>query len=189
MIGRAGEGRRRHHPRTRLTALSERVRRLTGAARPQHELRDYGIGAQILSIRHKGHGPALEYAADDVGMEGYGLRIVDQHRTAMMTPPRATIDAPLPSAPRIAGPRRTCCWCARRITARWWRHDRGRRPHPARGGATSDMLDVAGAFELPQAIRLALRGATRFDGFVALGCVCAGRPTTTSSCAGRRWPG
>ena len=41
-------------------------------------------------------------------------------------------------------------------------------------GATSEMLDVAGAFELPQAIRIALRGNRRFDGFVALGCVVRG---------------
>jgi 6,7-dimethyl-8-ribityllumazine synthase len=41
-------------------------------------------------------------------------------------------------------------------------------------GATHDTLDVAGAFELPQAIRIALRGANRFDGFVALGCVVKG---------------
>jgi 6,7-dimethyl-8-ribityllumazine synthase len=35
-------------------------------------------------------------------------------------------------------------------------------------------LDVAGAFELPQAIRIATRGARRFDGFVALGCIVRG---------------
>jgi 6,7-dimethyl-8-ribityllumazine synthase len=43
-----------------------------------------------------------------------------------------------------------------------------------RAGAGFETLDVAGAFELPQAIRLALRGRTRFDGFVALGCVVRG---------------
>ena len=41
-------------------------------------------------------------------------------------------------------------------------------------GATFDTIDVAGAFELPQAIRLGLRGTTRFDGFVALGCILRG---------------
>jgi 6,7-dimethyl-8-ribityllumazine synthase len=41
-------------------------------------------------------------------------------------------------------------------------------------GATHDIIDVAGAFELPQAIRIALRGRERFDGFVALGCVVRG---------------
>jgi 6,7-dimethyl-8-ribityllumazine synthase len=35
-------------------------------------------------------------------------------------------------------------------------------------------LDVAGAFELPQAVRIALRGTKRFDGFIALGCVVRG---------------
>jgi len=41
-------------------------------------------------------------------------------------------------------------------------------------GAEIQTVDVAGAFELPQALRLALRGATRFDGFLALGCVVRG---------------
>lgn len=41
-------------------------------------------------------------------------------------------------------------------------------------GATFEILDVAGAFELPQAVRLALRGPKRFDGYVALGCVVKG---------------
>ena len=46
-------------------------------------------------------------------------------------------------------------------------------------GATHEVLDVAGAFELPQAIRIALRagareGTARFDGYVALGCVVRG---------------
>lgn len=35
-------------------------------------------------------------------------------------------------------------------------------------------VDVAGAFELPQALRIALRGETKFDGFIALGCVVRG---------------
>jgi 6,7-dimethyl-8-ribityllumazine synthase len=40
--------------------------------------------------------------------------------------------------------------------------------------ATFETLDVAGAFELPQAIRIAVRGDARFDGFVALGCIVRG---------------
>jgi 6,7-dimethyl-8-ribityllumazine synthase len=44
----------------------------------------------------------------------------------------------------------------------------------AEAGATHEVLDVAGAFELPQAIRIALRGARAFDGFVALGCIVRG---------------
>jgi 6,7-dimethyl-8-ribityllumazine synthase len=41
-------------------------------------------------------------------------------------------------------------------------------------GATFDVLDVAGAFELAQAIRIALRGTQKFDGYVALGCIVRG---------------
>lgn len=41
-------------------------------------------------------------------------------------------------------------------------------------GATWEVLDVAGAFELAQAIRIALRGTQHFDGFVALGCIVRG---------------
>jgi 6,7-dimethyl-8-ribityllumazine synthase len=37
-----------------------------------------------------------------------------------------------------------------------------------------ETIDVAGAFELPQALRIALRGKTHFDGYVALGCVVRG---------------
>jgi 6,7-dimethyl-8-ribityllumazine synthase len=40
--------------------------------------------------------------------------------------------------------------------------------------ATYEILDVAGSFELPQAIRIALRGTKKFDGFVALGCIVRG---------------
>jgi 6,7-dimethyl-8-ribityllumazine synthase len=37
------------------------------------------------------------------------------------------------------------------------------------------IVDVAGAFELPQAVRIAVRGAgQKFDGYVALGCVVRG---------------
>ena len=64
---------------TRPTALSERVRLLDGVAKPQSELRDYGIGAQIL----------LDLGVTDmvllsnthrtiIGLEGYGLNIVSQ---------------------------------------------------------------------------------------------------------------
>lgn len=41
-------------------------------------------------------------------------------------------------------------------------------------GATYETLDVAGAFELPQAIRIAVRATSRFEGFVALGCIVRG---------------
>jgi 6,7-dimethyl-8-ribityllumazine synthase len=44
----------------------------------------------------------------------------------------------------------------------------------AEAGATHEVLDVAGSFELPQAIRIALRGPRVFDGYVALGCIVRG---------------
>ena len=65
---------REHRP----TALSERVRNLAGAGKPQRQLRDYGIGAQIL----------LDLGVKDmvlltnterrsiVGLDGYGLNVV-----------------------------------------------------------------------------------------------------------------
>jgi len=41
-------------------------------------------------------------------------------------------------------------------------------------GAEHEAIEVAGAYELPQALRIALRGHTNFDGFIALGCVVRG---------------
>ena len=45
-------------------------------------------------------------------------------------------------------------------------------------GATYERIDVAGAFEIPGAIALALdaetRGGRRFDGYLGLGCVIRG---------------
>jgi 6,7-dimethyl-8-ribityllumazine synthase len=41
-------------------------------------------------------------------------------------------------------------------------------------GASFDVLDVAGALELAGAVRLAVRGKRRYDGYVALGCVVKG---------------
>ena len=47
----------------------------------------------------------------------------------------------------------------------------------AAAGATSETVAVPGAFEIPAAIALAAKAATRFDGFVALGCVIRGETT------------
>jgi 3,4-dihydroxy 2-butanone 4-phosphate synthase/GTP cyclohydrolase II len=77
MIDAAGRGVVVLIRETRPTALSERVRRLNGDKKPQTELRDYGIGAQIL----------LDLGVQDlvllsntertiIGIEGYGLNIV-----------------------------------------------------------------------------------------------------------------
>ncbi len=87
----------------------------------------------------------------------------------------STIDAPPPTAPAVPGPAPHLLV----VRAPYYRDvvdgmTRGAQRILSEAGATHDVLDVAGAFELPQAIRLVLRGKTRFDGFVALGCVVKG---------------
>ena len=62
------------------TALSERVAGLEGTPRPMPFLRDYGIGAQILTDLGVRDMILLSNTRRTViGLEGYGLNIVDQH--------------------------------------------------------------------------------------------------------------
>jgi len=79
MIARAGRGivvLIREH---RKTALAERVRLLSASPRPQRELRDYGIGAQILLDLGVTNMILLTNRRRTViGLEGYGLNIVEQ---------------------------------------------------------------------------------------------------------------
>lgn len=87
----------------------------------------------------------------------------------------STADAPLPAAPPVPGPPPHLLI----VRAPYYRAvvdgmTRGAERILREAGATFDTLDVAGAFELAQAIRIALRGSRRFDGFVALGCVVKG---------------
>ncbi len=87
----------------------------------------------------------------------------------------STQDAPLAAAPAVAGPPpRVLLVRAPYYQAVVDGMTEGARRILGEAGATHDMLDVAGAFELPQAIRIALRGRERFDAFVALGCVVRG---------------
>src|SRR3546814_13531977 len=55
---------------------------------------------------------------------------------------------------------------------------RGAEAALAEAGATWERYDVAGAFEIPVAISIALdaeaRGGRRFDGYLGLGCVIRG---------------
>ena len=87
----------------------------------------------------------------------------------------STIDAPLPAAPAVPGaPPRLLV-----VRAPYYREVvDGMTAGAARilgdAGAGHDVLDVAGAFELAQAIRIVLRGSVRFDGFIALGCIVRG---------------
>jgi len=87
----------------------------------------------------------------------------------------STLDAPLAVAPHVRGPSPRILV----VRAPYYRAvvdgmSEGAARILSEAGAGSEVVDVAGAFELPQAIRLALRGQERFDGFVALGCVVRG---------------
>ncbi len=63
---------------TQPTALSERVRNLNANAAPKRELRDYGIGAQILlDLGVKDMTLLSNTVRNIVGLEGYGLTITD----------------------------------------------------------------------------------------------------------------
>lgn len=87
----------------------------------------------------------------------------------------STQDAKLPTAPDVPGPRPHLLL----VRAPYYRQvvdgmTDGALRILREAGATHEVLDVAGAFELAQAIRIALRGTQLFDGFVALGCVVKG---------------
>ena len=87
----------------------------------------------------------------------------------------STEDAELPKAPRVEGPPPHLLI----VRAPYYRDvvdglTAGAYRILGEAGATADTLDVAGAYELPQVIRIALRGTRRFDGFIALGCIVKG---------------
>ena len=54
---------------------------------------------------------------------------------------------------------------------------RGAKAALAAAGAGFELVTVPGALEIPAAIAMALKGATGYDGFVALGCVIRGETT------------
>jgi 6,7-dimethyl-8-ribityllumazine synthase len=87
----------------------------------------------------------------------------------------STQDAELPRAPRVEGaPPHVLI-----VRAPYYRSvvdglTAGARRILTEAQATAEILDVAGAYELPQLIRIALRGSRRFDGFIALGCIVKG---------------
>ena len=65
----------------RATKLSERVGALTASPRPPGQLRDYGIGAQILlDLGVHDMVLLLNTQRTIIGLEGYGLNIVEQRR-------------------------------------------------------------------------------------------------------------
>jgi 3,4-dihydroxy 2-butanone 4-phosphate synthase / GTP cyclohydrolase II len=99
MIGRAGRGVvvliREHRP----TALAERVAQLARGQRPpQEELRDYGIGAQILLDLGVSNMILLSNRRRTIiGLEGYGLNVVEQRAI------EPTVE-PVPAGPIPGGP-------------------------------------------------------------------------------------
>jgi 6,7-dimethyl-8-ribityllumazine synthase len=87
----------------------------------------------------------------------------------------SSADAPLPAAPVVPGPAPHVLV----IRAPYYREvidgmSWGALEILRASGATHEMLDVAGSFELPQAVALAVRGNAAFDGYVALGCIVRG---------------
>ena len=87
----------------------------------------------------------------------------------------STADAPLPTAPRLAGGGHLLLVRAPYYRAVIDGMTAGALRIFAEAGVTHEILDVAGSFELPQAIGMAARGAGQaFAGYVALGCIVRG---------------
>jgi 6,7-dimethyl-8-ribityllumazine synthase len=87
----------------------------------------------------------------------------------------STADRPDRAAPRIEGPPPRILI----VQAPYYRDviegmRRGAEALFAEAGAAVETVEVAGAFELPGALRLALKSAHRWDGFLVLGCVVKG---------------
>jgi 6,7-dimethyl-8-ribityllumazine synthase len=87
----------------------------------------------------------------------------------------STADAELPAAPKVDGPAPHVLV----IRAPYYREvidglTTGAARILTEAGATHEVLDIAGAYELPQAVRLAVRGGQKFDAYVALGCIVRG---------------
>jgi 6,7-dimethyl-8-ribityllumazine synthase len=87
----------------------------------------------------------------------------------------STADAPLPATPEFSGPAPVILM----VRAPYYASVVDGMTVAATEilksvSADLHIIDVAGAFELPQAVRIALRGRQKFDGFLALGCVVRG---------------
>jgi len=87
----------------------------------------------------------------------------------------STADAELPAAPKVAGPPPHVLV----IRAPYYKAvvdglESGAARILREAGATFEVLDIAGAYELAQAVRLAVAGSRKFDAYVALGCIVRG---------------
>ena len=87
----------------------------------------------------------------------------------------STSDAPLPEAPQVPGaPPKILA-----ITAPYYQNVvegmlGAARDILAKTNSTLEIVEVAGAFELPQALAIVAGVRTDFDGYIALGCVVRG---------------
>lgn len=88
----------------------------------------------------------------------------------------STADAPAPAAASLAGPPLVLL----AVVAPYYKAVVDGMLDGARGllagqpGATLEVMEVAGAFELPAAFRMALQGGSAYDGVLLLGCVVKG---------------
>jgi len=87
----------------------------------------------------------------------------------------STSDAPAPKAPKMEGPPPKILI----VSAPYYHHVvdgmfKAANEILAQVNAEITHVEVAGAFELPQALGLALRAKADFDGYIVLGCVVRG---------------
>ena len=166
---------------SRPNVISEKVRHMLQRTKAEPALRDYGIGAQILvDLGVKNMILLSNHERTIVGLEGYGINIVEQRKITATDDGQvglvvSTADAELPVAPELPGEAPKILL----IRAPYYRDVVDGMTKAANEilrevKAQVQTIDVAGAFELPQALRIALRGRQHFDGFVALGCVVRG---------------
>lgn len=87
----------------------------------------------------------------------------------------STADAPERATPRVEGaPPRLLLIQAPYYDKVIGGMRRGAERVAAEAGASLEVVDVAGAYELPAALRMAINAGKGWDGFVLLGCVVRG---------------
>ncbi len=87
----------------------------------------------------------------------------------------STADAPAPKAPELTGPPPEILI----VNSPYYAHVTGGMLAAAQEileqvSAKITVVEVSGAFELPQALAIAVRGKALFDGYLVLGCVVRG---------------
>jgi 3,4-dihydroxy 2-butanone 4-phosphate synthase/GTP cyclohydrolase II len=72
---------------SKVNAVSDRIRQLTNGVRPAPALRDYGIGAQILTDLGVRNMILLSnHKRTIIGLDGYGINIIEQREIAGVDP-------------------------------------------------------------------------------------------------------